>query len=173
MKRDWVELEGGFSLVPQVVSVEPMDNAGVKTVTTIQTSHAALVPGGFFEYQHSSGTDVRDSFAKGFKSWAELDLPVFLDALRAKPATCMVMEMATGSESKSVLPQDRRLVFGPPVQMAQRPEPAPAEHDFCPCCLFTNSIDAFEDLVKGPGISRRPAVRHRAMRTATSKPIAA
>ena len=49
-----------------------------------RSSHAALVPGGVFEFQHSSGTDMRDSFAKGFKSWAELDLPVFLDALRAE-----------------------------------------------------------------------------------------
>jgi len=148
VKRDWVELEGGFSLVPQVVSVKPMDDAGVNTVTTIQTSHAALAPRGLFEFQHSSGTDVRDSFAKGFKGWAELDLPVFLDALRAKPATCMVMEMSKGQEGKSLLARDRRLVLGPPVQMTQKADPAPSEHDFCPCCLFTRSIDAFDELVK-------------------------
>ena len=75
-----------FSLLPQVVNVEPLDNSGVKTVSTIQVAHASLVPGGVFEYQHSSGTDIRDSFAKGFKSWAEHDLPVFLDAQRAEAA---------------------------------------------------------------------------------------
>jgi hypothetical protein len=148
VKRDWVELEGGFSLLPQIVGVTPLDNAGVNTVTTIQTSHPTLVPAGVFEFQHSSGADIRDSFAKGFKGWAELDLPVFLDALRDKPATCMVMEMSPGQEGKSLFPRDRRLVLGPPVQMAQKTDPMPGDHDFCPCCLFTRSIEAFEGLVK-------------------------
>ena len=71
VKRDWVELEGGFSLVPQVVNVKPMDSSGVQTVTTIQISHPVLVPGGVFEFQHSTGDDIRDSFAQGFKAWAE------------------------------------------------------------------------------------------------------
>jgi hypothetical protein len=134
---DWVKF-GEFSLVPQVVNVEPLENSGVKTAITIQIAHDALIPGGIFEYQNSSGTDVRDSFAKAFQSWADLDLPVFLDAQRAKPAMCMVMQM----------PPDRRLVFGPTLQMVQNPETIKGEHDFCPCCLFTNSIDAFDALLK-------------------------
>lgn len=144
---DWVEF-GGFSLLPQVVNVEPQESSGVKAAITIQISHDALIPRGIFEYQYSSGTDLRDSFTQAFKSWADLDLPVFLDAQRAKPVTCMFMQMTPGSESKSVLPADRRLVFGPTLQMAQNPEPIKGAHDFCPCCLFTNSIDAFDDLLK-------------------------
>jgi hypothetical protein len=138
VKRDWVELESGFSLLPQIVSVEPLDNAGVNTTTTIQVAHASLVPGGVFEYQHSSGADIHDSFSKGFKDWAEYDLPVFLDAQRDKASLCMVAEMKP----------DRRLVFGPPVHMAQKAGAAPSEHDFCPCCLTTKNIDAFEDLLR-------------------------
>jgi len=138
VKRDWVELDGGFSLLPQVVSVEPLENAGVNTTTTIQVSHASLVPGGVFEFQHASGTDIRDSLAKGFREWAEYDLPVFLEALRTEPALCMFAEMEP----------DRRLVFGPPVHMAQKTGGAPGEHDFCPCCLITKNIGAFDELVK-------------------------
>jgi hypothetical protein len=138
VKRDWVELEGGFSLLPQIVSVEPMDNAGVNTTTTIQVAHASLVPDGVFEYQHSSGADIRDSFAKGFRHWAEYDLPVFLDAQRDTATLCMVAEMKP----------DRRLVFGPPVHMAQKADAKPSEHDFCPCCLTTKNIDAFDDLLR-------------------------
>jgi hypothetical protein len=147
VKGDWVEF-GEFSLLPQVVNVEPLESSGVKTVSTIQISHPSLMPAGVFEYQHSSGTDIRDSFAKGFKSWTDLDLPVFLDALRARPTTCMVMEMKPGGESNSVLPPDRRVVFGPTLQMAQNPEVIAGEHEFCPCCLFTNSIGAFGDLLR-------------------------
>jgi uncharacterized protein DUF6348 len=125
--------------VPRVVSVEPLDDAGVNTVTTIQISHAALTPRGVFEYQHSSGTDLRDSFAKGFQGWAEFDLPVFLDALREKAAACMTLTMEPS----------RRLVLGPTIQMAQKTNPAPGEHDFCPCCLFTKNVDAFGELLQG------------------------
>jgi hypothetical protein len=138
VKGDWVELEGGFWLLPQVVSVEPTDNAGVKTSSTIQTSHATLFPDGIFEYQHSSGAGVSDSFAMGFKNWAELDLPVFLDALRDEAATCMVAKMEP----------DRRIVFGPTIQMAQIPEAVPGQDDFCPCCLLTKSLGASNGLVK-------------------------
>jgi hypothetical protein len=144
---DWVEF-GGFSLLPQVVNVEPLENSGVKTAITIQIAHDALIPGGTFEYQYSSGTDIRDSIAKAFQSWADLDLPVFLDAQRATAATCMVVQASSGSESRSALPPDRRLVFGPTLQMVQNPETIKGEHDFCPCCLFTNSIDAFDALLK-------------------------
>ena len=144
---DWVEA-GGFSLLPQVVNVEPLDSAGVRTSTTLQISHASLIPAGIFEYPIASGTDVRDSFAKGFRSWAEFDLPVFLDALRDEAKTCMVMQMTPGSESTSVLPPDRRLIFGPTLQMAQNPETIRGDHDFCPCCLFTNSISAFDELLR-------------------------
>ena len=138
VKGDWVALDDGLSLVPQVVNVTPMDDSGVRTVTTIQTSHAVLIPRGVFEFQHASGADVREAFAQGFKGWAELDLPVFLDALRANAATCMTMTMEP----------ERRLVLGPPVQMAQKTDPVPDEHGFCPCCLFTSSVKAFEDLLK-------------------------
>jgi hypothetical protein len=148
VKPDWVELEAGFSLLPQVVEVEPVEDGGVKTVTTIQISHPSLVPGGVFEYQHASGKDLRESLAAGFKSFAELDLPVFLEALREKAEDCMFMVMSSGREAESPPAADRRLVFGPPLQMVQRAAPSSKEHDFCPCCLFTNSLPAFDDLVK-------------------------
>jgi uncharacterized protein DUF6348 len=149
VKGDWVELEGGFSFLPQVVAVTPMDDSGVKTTTTIQVSHPDLVPAGVFEYQHSTGANVRESFSQGFKSWSELDLPVFLDAQREKAKSCMYMEMKQGQEATSVLAADRRIVLGPPLQMVQKTNPIPGEHVFCPCCLFTSSFRAFDSILKG------------------------
>ena len=139
-KRARVALDNGFTLLPQVVNVEPLENAGVNTVTTIQTSHPTLIPRGVFEFQHSSGADLHSSFAAGFKGWAELDLPVFLDALRPAPTTCMTATMEP----------DRRLIFGPPVQMAQKNHPIRGDHDFCPCCLFTKNVEAFGELLRDP-----------------------
>ena len=148
VKGDWVEL-GEFSLLPQVVGVTPMDDSGVNTVTTIQVSHPELIPAGIFEFQHASGADVREAFSAGFKNWAELDLPVFLDALRDKPTSCMVMEMKPGQEATSLLSAGRRLVLGPPLQMVQKNGHIAGEHTFCPCCLFTSSYRAFETMLKG------------------------
>jgi hypothetical protein len=146
-RKDWVEL-GGFALLPQVVAVEPRDSSGVNTVSTIQITHGSLVPGGVFEYQHSTGNDIRESFAAGFKSWAEVDLPVFEDALRETAKDSMYMEMSPGREANSVLTADRRVVLGPPLQMVQHPAAPTGGDDFCPCCLFTQSIAAFDDLLK-------------------------
>jgi len=148
VKGDWVELEGGFFLLPQVVGVAPKDDSGVKTTSTIQISHPELVPGGVFEFQHSTGANVRESFTQGFKGWAELDLPVFLDAQRDKAKTCMYMEMKQGQEATSVLAADRRIVLGPPLQMVQKTNPISGEHVFCPCCLFTHSFRAFDGILK-------------------------
>jgi hypothetical protein len=148
VRKDWVDLEGGFALLPQVVSVEPMDANGVNTVSTIQITHDSLVPGGVFDYQHATGNDLRESFAAGFRSFADVDLPVFLDALRDTAKDCMYMEMSPNREGGSALTADRRIVLGPPLQMVARPAAAKGEHDFCPCCLFTNSIEAFDDLLK-------------------------
>jgi len=145
---DAVELDD-FLLLPQVVSVEPMENSGVKTSTTIHVAHASLPRGGVFEYQSSSGTDLQESFVTGFKGWADLDLPVFLDSLQARATLCMVAEAQPGSEPSAPLPKDRRVLFGPPSQMVQNTAPVADDHEFCPCCLFTRSIGAFDELLRG------------------------
>ena len=46
---------------------------------------SSLVPEGLFEYQHAMGDTLDEAFRKGFKGFAEGDLPVFLDALETKP----------------------------------------------------------------------------------------
>ena len=145
-KRAWLEL-GDFILVPQVVNVTPHESSGVQTLSTIQVSHPVLVPEGVFEYQHSTGDDARGAFASGFQSWAETDLAVFLDALRPTPTKCMFMDMQPG-EAGSSLPAPRRIVLGPTLRMmsdeAVRAASATEdEHPFCPCCLFTQSFDAY------------------------------
>jgi len=149
--REWIEVGDGFTLLPQIVQVEPLDSSGVKTITTIQVAHPELVPGGVFEYQHSTGDDLRQSLAKGFKNWIEVDLPVFLEARAAKPTSTMMLEFKMG-EAKVELTRSRRVVLGPTHHLVQKPlaTDTPDEHPFCLCCLFTNSVDAFrEPLSKG------------------------
>jgi hypothetical protein len=110
--------------------------------------HSKLVPNGVFEYQHSSGGDVRTSFATGFRMWAQIDLPVFLEADAEKPANTMMMDFEIG-EAKVELPCNRRVVLGPTQHFTRAPLASDVgeEHTFCPCCLFTRSVDAFRPLL--------------------------
>jgi len=145
VRREWLELESGFLLVPHVVQVIPREPSGVQTISTIQISHPTLVPEGVFEWQHSWGDDVPKSFAAGLKAWVLADLPVFLDCLLETPGQCMVLQ--PNAEGSSLLPPRRRVVLGPNTHFAKQPAPEGEEHGFCPCCLFTNSLDAFRDLL--------------------------
>ena len=127
-----------------------------------------------FEFQHSSGTDVRDSFAKASRAGRSSICRCSSMRCEQSPRRAWSWKWQ-GQESKSLLAQDRRLVFGPTLQMAQKPETsAPAEHDFCPCCLFTNSIDAFDELHERTRLSTASGCSSsRDCGRATSKPIAA
>lgn len=147
-RDDYLQLED-FTLLPQIVSVRPHATGAMQTSTTIQVAHPELVPEGIFEFQHSTGDDIRRSLAAGFSQWAQVDLPVFRDALRAKAESSMFMVMDPAREGSSALTRSRRVVMGPFIHYAKEPVAGDDDHPFCPCCLFTNSVDGLFDLLKG------------------------
>jgi hypothetical protein len=149
--ESWLELEGGFTILPRFVSLQPLDQGGVQTVTTIEVSNPDGIPPGVFEFQHSAGENVQDSFVKGFESWMQTDLPVFVDALRQQPKQCMHLQMELpGGAGK------RRVVLGPvahllPQPVRERKAQQPEEHPFCPCCLFTNTGEIWKEKISDGG----------------------
>jgi Family of unknown function (DUF6348) len=184
-EKTWlVHEDSGFILLPQLVELQPLDDGGARTVTTIQTNHPALAPDGLFEYQHSTGDSVAESIRKGFDQWAQVDFPPLTDALRPKPQTCTMLEMAF-PEKDGVPGRVRRAILGPVMHYATSPSannegssrtadaPAPAEaedaHPFCPCCLLTRSFQAFRELVEDDGFY---GLRLYAMRDAEGAPQA-
>lgn len=163
-EESWLVLQdSGFILLPQLVHLQPLDEGGVRTTTTIQTHHHTLVPDGVFEYQHSTGNSVQDSARKGFDLWAQTDLVALLDALKSNPKTCTTLQM-TFPEKDGNPANFRRAVLGPVTQFAEHPqiyarqetsESAGDVHDevcesreFCPCCLLTNSFEVFKELIE-------------------------
>lgn len=142
-KKTWIELED-LQLVPQIVSIQPLERGGVHTLSTIQVSHATAIPEGVFEFQHAAGDTSPASFASGFKNWAELDLPVYLDALRKTPKVTTTLSFEPGP--KSNLSHARRVVLGPPQRMAVNP-PDDADHPYCPCCFFTKNHEVLRELL--------------------------
>jgi Family of unknown function (DUF6348) len=155
-EKTWLQhTDSGFMFLPQLVEIQPLDDGGVRTVTTMQTNHPTLSPDGVFEYQHSTGNSIAESISKGFDQWVQTDFVPLLDALRPEPESCTALEMAfpaRGGKPARV----RRAVLGPVAHFMQHPpskaeETAPEEHPFCPCCLLTRSFEAFRDLIEGDG----------------------
>jgi hypothetical protein len=142
----------GFMILPQLVGIHPLDKGGVQTLTTMRTNHPTLAPAGVFEYQHSTGNSIADSISKGFDQWLQTDFVPLLDALRPKPESCTTLEMAfPAREGKPA--RARRAVLGPVAHFMQDPpgeagQSASEKHQFCPCCLLTNSFEAFREYIE-------------------------
>lgn len=141
--KDRLDLPNGLIARPQFVALFPQDDGWVRTQTTIEINHATLCPAGTFEFQHAVGATLAESMQSGFESWAEADLPVFFDALRDKLERCTAMTKEFPAPPSRPA-RRRQVLLGPPVhRVAREVAEAGGQHDFCPCCLFTNSIGAF------------------------------
>jgi len=148
--KTWLEHgDSGFLIQPRLAELQLLEGGGVRTVTTMQVNHPTLIPTGVFEYQHATGDTVVNSLTNGFDQWVQTDFVTFLDALRIKPQSCTMMEMIF--PAKNGKPElVRRAVLGPVTHMAQTPFDAAEGHpSACPCCLLTNSFEAFRDLIEG------------------------
>lgn len=171
-KAGWIELaDSDFLLVPQIVEARPIHKKGAQTVTTIQIHHPALTRDGIFEFQHSTGDNLEVAIRGGFEQWAQGDLVTLQDAAREKPETCMTLLMDFPATNE-VPARKRRAVLGPPAHLMLKPPQDPAsksEHPFCPCCLLTNSFEAFKPLLEADGFY---AIRLFAARDAEGKPQA-
>ena len=147
-QRSWAELEGGFTIMPRFVSFQPLDKGGVQTVTTVEVSNPPGIPPGVFEFQHSTGDNVQDSFVKGFESWMQTDLPVLMDALREQPKQCtyLQIELPAGSGKRRVVLGRVAHLVPKPLRERKQPEEG-EEHPFCPCCLFTKTGDVWKEKI--------------------------
>ena len=153
-EKTWLRhADSGFMILPQLVGMEHLDGGGGQTVTTVQTNHPTLAPGGVFEYQHAAGDSIADSISKGLEQWVQSDFVPLLDALRPTPESCTAVEWAFPAKDGKPA-RVRRAVLGPAARFVQEP-PSKAEgntaeeHPFCHCCPLTNSFEAFRDLIEG------------------------
>ncbi len=152
--KTWIDHpESGFKILPLLVEFQPLDNGGVRTVTTVQVNHSVLAPQGIFEFQHSNGSSTADSISKGLDQWIQTDFVTLLDALKPKPVICTVLSMSFPAEDGKPA-RTRRAILGPVAHyMKQAPIPIANadqdEHPFCPCCLLTRSLEVFKELIQG------------------------
>ena len=155
-QNGWLVSEAGLWLRPQFVSFQPRDDGLVTTCTTIEVAHPLMLPEPCFEYQHSIGDSFTVSIRTGFEQWAQIDWPVFVDLVSHDQHRCMRLEFTPLDNDATSSGLARRVLLGPPAHMVASPSPAAAEgeaHNFCPCCLFTNSWESFKPLIESNGTS--------------------
>lgn len=146
--NDWLTLDNDLMLHPQIFDFQMLEGRSTMRVsTTIQVCHPAMIPNGLFEYQHCYGDTLNEAIESGYVSWVKTDLKTLSDALQAEPEFCMTMNMAFPQEGREDV--SRRIIFGPVSHYVEKKdESEEEEHPFCPCCLFTNSIEAFKPLLE-------------------------
>ncbi|MBO9829540.1 hypothetical protein J7373_14910 [Xanthomonas sp. A2111] len=145
-----VVLDNGLQLLTELVDLAEL-RSGVRTASCIRVHHASLFPDGIVEFQHSIGEDTEASLASGFTTWARTDLVALSEAVAApSEARCMTLQMEFPATAEAAV--RRTVVLGPVAHMngdaARAAAGEDTEHAFCPCCLFTNSLDALMPLLQ-------------------------
>lgn len=151
-REGWIVLPDGLWLLPQILSLSIPPDGHASSSTTIEVAHERLLPNGTFEFQHSNGDTAAETLSSGFDLWAQVDLVVFQDALRTELSHCTSMGMNWAPEEGVQGGRERRVLFGPVASRAMHEAAEDEEHPFCPCCLFTNTWEAFQPLIESNGV---------------------
>jgi hypothetical protein len=143
-----LRLASGIELQAEFLECAELSNGNVRTATRIVASHGRHFPKGVPEYQHSAGRSAEASIVDGFKTWSRMDLATLEDALRAQPQDSTLMEMKFPA-TQDGMARTRRVVLGPTAHYVSKDESVQdEEHPFCPCCLVTQSIEAFQPILQ-------------------------
>jgi hypothetical protein len=147
-----VVLPKGLTASVEYLESQPLGENSVRTTSKIICKHALHFPDGVFEFQHASGSSEEESLLSGFRTWIQTDLATLLDAVGDTREACLVMEMSWPLVDSEV-ELKRKIFMGPYIHSATEPvsnvEDCEGEcHDFCPCCLFTKSFEAFTAQLK-------------------------
>jgi len=145
---NWLEhRDSGIGIWPVLEHAGPAPS-GVRTVCIVMTHHPRFRPDGVFEFQHAVAATVADAVRDGFDQWLQLDLVPLLDALRSKLEHCSALEFNFPRPGGGEFV--RRVVLGPIGHIVADPQSGTddVEHPFCPCCLLTNTFDAFRQFLQ-------------------------
>jgi hypothetical protein len=149
----WLEhRDSGLAIHPVLLQTRP-SGSSILTTCGVTTSHPRLAPDGVCEYQHATGATASEAVRNGFDQWLQIDFVVLLDALRERLEDCMALEFKFPRDGGAEF--IRRAVLGPVGHAVAHPPAAAAcdvEHPFCPCCLLTNSYQAFRPFIEADGL---------------------
>ena len=146
-------LDSGLRLSPHAIGADPRDNGGWQISSVIEARHPELFADGLFEYQHAAGDSQEEATLSGFENWVRVDLATLQAAIGADDAPELQMLTLRYGAEETGTPLARAVVLGPLAHYRSEPANDAAaygedDHGSCPCCLFTQSVDAFNDLLK-------------------------
>ncbi len=146
-------LDSGLRLSPHAISADPRDNGGWQISSVIEARHPALFADGLFEYQHAAGDSQEEATLSGFENWVRVDLATLQAAIGADDAPELQMLTLRYGAEETGTPLARAVVLGPLAHYRSEPANDAAacsegDHGSCPCCLFTQSLEAFNELLK-------------------------
>lgn len=146
-------LDSGLRLSPHAIGANPRENGGWQISSVIEARHPALFADGLFEYQHAAGDSQEEATLSGFENWVRVDLATLQAAIGADDAPELQMLTLRYGAEETGTPLARAVVLGPLAHYRSEPANDAAacgedDHGSCPCCLFTQSVDAFNELLK-------------------------
>ena len=145
-------LDSGLRLTPHAMAAHERDNGGWQTSTVIEIQHPLLFADGLFEYQHANGADEHASLLSGLQTWTRVDLATLQTAVGAAGAQGLPMMGLSYPAEDEGEDHQRTVVLGPlahyHAQEVDETTCSEDDHGSCPCCLFTRSIDAFDELLR-------------------------
>ena len=155
--------------------VHTTSNGAIRTSVGVELRHPRFGAEALYEYQHSHGDSAEAACRTGMEQWIRVDFAVLIDALRAEPQDSLCMRMRF-AEDHVLAGKTRRVLFGPVMHYGAAATttdanacPADGTHDFCPCCLLTQNMDAFKNLLEDDGFH---AIRLYAARDVAGQPTA-
>ncbi|NDI86320.1 DUF6348 family protein [Undibacterium crateris] len=143
----FVRLPSGLCLSIQALEKKELGPERVKTATRITVWHTEFFPEGITEYQHALGKDESSALSEGIQNWINMDLVALEEAVVDYPQQCAVIELNTAA-GESAAARYRQIILGPVAHLATLPEKKKEDHPFCPCCLMTETMEAFHDVLQ-------------------------
>ncbi|ULJ65292.1 DUF6348 family protein [Wielerella bovis] len=149
--ESWLYQPGtGYYFLPALGDFE-LDDGLFRSASTIQIQHKELFPNGIFEYQYSFGEyeTLEEALLSGFDTWLKTDWETLWDAACPDEANHLYLNMDFADEALKRLVLLGSVGFYPAPNENEEDETSCETHgEFCECCLFTQSLQAFEPLLK-------------------------
>lgn len=140
----------GYYFLPALWDFE-LNDGSFSSASTIQIHHKELFPNGIFEYQYSFGgrETLNEALLSGFDTWLKTDWETLWDAACPDEANHLYLNMDFADEALKRLVLLGSVGFYPAPNENEEDEASYETHgEFCECCLFTQSLQAFEPLLK-------------------------
>lgn len=166
----WIHVkDNDYYLFPALINFYSDENNELKISATIQIHHKEIFPNGIFEYVYpqKKAENVIGGLFELFETWADLDWLTLCDCLKFEKSEFMSMRIDLNKEKT----QARHIFYGsvlsyPNIDVEEAKSKGidvdPYIDEFCPCCLFTNSMEAFDKQIKDT--SQNYAIRLFAMK---------